>query len=277
MDINTDGDRVWVRTLNEIILNGRGVNPRGSNTLELIQHTSTVQMSDCIVTVEDRNVGYKFMAAEAAWILSGSDRVEDIAPFSKEISKFSDNGETFFGAYGPKVVDQLWHVIMALAEDPYSRQAVMTIWRENPPKTKDVPCTVALQWIIREDKLICNAFMRSSDAWIGHIYDTFTFSAISFHIILNYERLTGKRLFLGPLNLTCGSKHLYEKDLKKAFEIVEVLENRWPSHELYTPFQAGRYLGSDDPGSLFLDSLWEAANTKNGVLSLCDRAETTRF
>ena len=133
-------DSVWIDLLREIADSGSQVGPRGKGTLEILAKTTVVDMKMPVVTIPQRNLGYKFMAAEAHWILSGDNRVETIAPYSKQISRFSDDGVRFFGAYGPKVVDQLSYVVDCLVRDEASRQAVMTIWRERPGSTKDVPC-----------------------------------------------------------------------------------------------------------------------------------------
>lgn len=133
-------DSVWIDLLWEIADSGSQVGPRGKGTLEILAKTTVVDMKMPVVTIPQRNLGYKFMAAEAHWILSGDNRVETIAPYSKQISRFSDDGVRFFGAYGPKVVDQLSYVVDCLVRDEASRQAVMTIWRERPGSTKDVPC-----------------------------------------------------------------------------------------------------------------------------------------
>lgn len=172
-----------------------------------------------VVTVAARKLGYKFMAAEAAWILTGDNRVATIAPYSSRIREFSDDGVRFFGAYGPPVRDQLGHVIRALRDDDMSRQAVLTIWRPNPPQTKDVPCTVALQWMIREGQLHCFASMRSSDAWLGWPYDVVNFSVISRAVQLELSGLSSV-LFLGNLYLTAASQHLYDRDSARARECI---------------------------------------------------------
>jgi thymidylate synthase len=158
------------------------------------------------------------MAAEAYWILSGDDRVETIAPYSARIKDFSDDGVRFFGAYGPKIVAQLPYVVEKLLTDPRSRQAGLTIWRESPPETKDVPCTVAVFFAIRNGKLNAHVFMRSSDVWLGVPYDVFNFSMLS-HLVcglLNEQFDLGDQVSPGKLYLTAASSHLYAENWEDA-------------------------------------------------------------
>ncbi len=134
----------WINHACKLAMDGDEIAPRGKKTKELLCQSITIDMRRPVLTIPGRKLNYKFMAAEAYWILSGDDKVETISPFCKNIAQFSDDGERFFGAYGPKIQDQLPYVIEKLTEDPFSRQAGLTIWRENPPATKDVPCTISI-------------------------------------------------------------------------------------------------------------------------------------
>ena len=274
MTIVIDADKAWIRDLEHVLKYGDKVSPRGMLVAEVVCLTSVVSMSNPIIFNAHRKLGYKFMAAEAAWILSGDDKVESIAPYSKDISKFSDDGVSFFGAYGPKVKDQVPFVVSTLHQDPDSRQAVINIWRESPPKSKDIPCTLSLQFLIRNHVLHCVATMRSSDLWLGHPYDIFNFSAISFLVMLHLNKVRVENgdpiLILGNLHLTAGSKHLYERNWKDVHMIIDDFEQNGlnaMNHVERTPcFLSERY--SHLYPESFVDHLWECADSKGGAFSL---------
>lgn len=207
-----DFSTVWLEALDDIIINGELVSPRGKLTSEIPQRTMVVNMRQPVLMVPDRSLSYRFMAAEAYWILSGDDTVAGIAPYNSRISGFSDDGDRFFGAYGPKVCGQLNYVVAKLKEDRDTRQAGLTIWRENPVATKDVPCTVAVFFSLRGMVLNAHVFMRSSDVWLGVPYDVFNFSMLA-HLVcglLNDERASDNVYSPGKLYLTAASSHLYE-------------------------------------------------------------------
>lgn len=218
-DTNTE----WQAALSALMQGGQSVSPRGIPCRELLGYQTVIPMNDPVVTIPQRKLGYKFMAAEAYWILSGDNRVATIAPYSKKIAQFSDDGKTFFGAYGPKIHEQLDYVTHKLRDDPYSRQAVINIWRENPPQTKDVPCTISVQWLIRDGKLHCIDTMRSSDIILGWPYDVFNFSMMSLWICCVLRTAYGLKLRLGNLYLTAGSLHLYESDEAVARQCIQTL------------------------------------------------------
>lgn len=206
----------WHDALADILCNGNHSAPRGIPTLEIPQRTMVIDMLRPVVMTPSRQLNYRFMAAEAFWILTGDDRVESIAKYNGHIAQFSDDGEKFFGAYGPRVVEQLDYVVKKLREDPNTRQAGMTLWRQNPPKTKDVPCTIALFFFIRGNRLNAHVFMRSSDAWLGIPYDVFSFCMLAYRVCGILESGVVNLYVPGNLYLTAASSHLYETNFEMA-------------------------------------------------------------
>ena len=192
--------------------------PRGLKITEKINDSWIIDMDDPIITLPERKLSYSFMFGEAAWMLEGRNDVESVSKYVDGVKRFSDDGETFFGAYGPKIITQWSYVVDTILKDNDSRQAVISIWRENPRSSKDIPCTLSLQFFLREasDELWLHtvATMRSNDAWLGTPYDTFNFSAISFWIALHLNR-NGIKCKVGSLNIQAGSRHIYETDFKK--------------------------------------------------------------
>jgi len=215
-------DSVWWEMLRKVLEHGSETHPRGFNCLEVSPHTSCIPMSWPIVTCAERKLGYRFMAAEAWWILSGRNDVASLAAYSKENVSFSNDGIYFDGAYGPMVVDQLRYVVDSLEADQDTRQAVMTIWRRNPRPSRDIPCTISIQWMIRDGLLHCYDTMRSSDLWLGWPYDVFNFSCLSALILLHLKRRSAapNAVGLGNLYLSAGSEHLYERNFDAARSIA---------------------------------------------------------
>ena len=217
-------NNTWVNTLRHLIKDGQQTAPRSMACRELLGFQTIVDMNMPVMSIAARKLSYKFMAAEAAWILSGDNRVSTIRKNAPKIADYSDDGITFHGAYGPKVIDQIPYIAKTLAKDYETRQAVINIWRERPEDTKDVPCTVSLQFMIRNNRLHCFDTMRSSDIWLGWPYDVFNMSMISRYVLLYLKSIDMSAveddIELGKLYLTAGSLHLYEKNVKKAFEII---------------------------------------------------------
>ena len=238
----------WIAMCRDIVEHGVDVFPRGEPIKELRCYQSTIDMASPILSIKERNLGYKFMAAEAAWILSGDNRTSTITPYSREIGGFSDDGITYHGAYGPKIRDQLHYVVDCLGKDPDTRQAVINIWRENPPVTKDVPCTLSLQWVIREDTIHCIDTMRSSDIWLGWPYDVFNMSMITRYILLYLRQVHSRTYKLGTLRLTAGSQHLYTINQSAVIKLLtetrvtDHVDWRLPLYDLSGPDALTKFL-----------------------------------
>ena len=218
---------MWIDLLAGIMKDGVIVSPRGKLTKEIPQNTISMDMRYPVLLVKNRKLNYQFMAAEAFWILSGDDKVEGIVPWNKHIAEFSDDGKTFFGAYGPMIVNQLNYVVNKLLQDTDTRQAGLTIWRMNPPQTKDVPCTISMFFNIRSGLLNCHVFMRSSDAWLGIPYDIFNFSMVAhmvcamYNIIDNIDADEAREVLTpGTLYITAASSHIYEQNMVAVGDIL---------------------------------------------------------
>lgn len=204
--------------------------PRGRKTYECLQSTVTYDMRRSVLIEPERKLSYRYMAAEAYWILKGYNTVKDIEPFNPHIAPFSDDGVTFFGAYGPPIMGQLPYVLHKLYDDRDSRQAGLTIWRQNPPPTKDVPCTIAMFFMIRDNQLHLSVYMRSSDVWLGLPYDAFAFSMVGHMVCAKYNQDANLEsrtpISPGSVMITAASSHLYDDNFDAAFNVMNSTKER---------------------------------------------------
>lgn len=203
----------YLDAIRDCISCGQEVSPRGMLTHECIGHTVEIDMNSPIITIPERGLDYNFMVAEALWILSGEDKLNDF--IRKNLEKYSDDGVTMNGAYGVPYVEQIDYMVYTLLKDPDSRQAVMTLWQRNPGPSKDIPCTVAMQFLLRDGYLHCCVFMRSNDVWLGLPYDIFSFSMMTLAVLIKLQAT----LSLGTLKITAGSRHLYARHLEVAGDL----------------------------------------------------------
>lgn len=210
----------WITKLDEIITNGKISQPRNMKIKEILNSTISCDMNYPILTIPERKLGYRFMVRESWWIMDGRNTVDTITDYSKAISTFSNDGFHFDGAYGPRVIDQIRYTVDMLEKDRDTRQAVLTIWRPNPRDSKDIPCTVSIQWLIRDNTIYCIDNMRSSDIWLGVPYDVFNFTMLTGYIMLLLRERGIDNLKLGKIYLNAGSQHLYENNWEKAEKLL---------------------------------------------------------
>lgn len=200
----------------------RIISPRGKLTRERLHVSVAFDLRNPVVGIRQRKLNYSFMAAEALWILSGDDSATPVVEYNSRMLQFSDDGETFAGAYGPPVVNQLDWCVEQLLQDVDTRQSVLTIWKQKPEPSKDIPCTIAMTFNIRQDKLNCHVFMRSSDTYIGLPYDFFVFSMIAWKVCCEYnaQNVYKRDIFPGALYWTGVSSHLYETEFEDAQKVT---------------------------------------------------------
>lgn len=187
----------------------------------------------CILKSPIRKLPMRYMVGELLWYLSANDSLDAIRLYTNAWDRMSDDGKTVNSNYGyqmkyavdedtGEVFDQLAMVCQMLAEHPESRQAVIHIKKpknlyDHP--SKDVNCTVCLQFFVRDEKLYMTTYMRSNDLWMGFPNDVFQFTAIQIWLAmkLGYK--------LGNYTHIAGSLHLYERDAKTARENIDKATN----------------------------------------------------
>jgi thymidylate synthase len=174
---------------------------------------------------------------ELLWILAGSNRLDFIQHYIPKYDDFSDDKETIFGAYGPRLFgstpnDQVHRVIQLLKDKRDSRQAVLQLFdrTDTLEPHKDVPCTCTLQFLVRDSRLHMLTSMRSNDAWLGLPHDIFTFTMIQELV----ARSVG--IELGEYKHVVGSLHLYDKDQDKA---LRFLSEGWQMRRPMPPMPKG--------------------------------------
>lgn len=205
----------WGDLLKRLSFTGSLSRPRGIAIRELRDVVLTVQNArNNILVCHERRPNYRFMVAEWLWIWFGRSDVASISIYNPKIADFSDDGLTFAGAYGPKIHGQWNRVVAQLRADTDTRQAIIQVWDPTALNTRDVACTLALQFMIRGELLHTSVYMRSSDIWLGLPYDFFTFSMLG-------NILAGRLgVGVGEITFHLGSSHLYESNFDAAANVL---------------------------------------------------------
>lgn len=212
----------WLKTIGDVITHGQAVPPQKSvgagNRLsfEVLAHTLSFDMQYPIV-LSKPSTSWLYMCAEPLWVLDGSNKLSWLPEIEKIQAPYSDNQSTLAGAYGPAMLNQLDYVARKLNGDINSRQAVMTIWKRNPKPSRDIPCTVAVQFIVRENRINCIVTMRSSDVGMGLPYDMLTFACMAAEVATFID----EPLELGNCYITAGSRHIYTDQMDKLTFITQ--------------------------------------------------------
>ena len=158
---------------------------------------------------------------ELLWYLAKTNDLGFITYYIPLYKSFSDDGQTVFGGYGPRLfnwrgMNQFAKVADMLRKKPDSRQAVIQLFDAQDTVTfhKDIPCTCTLQFMIRQNQLNMFTYMRSNDVFVGLPHDIFSFTML--------QEIMARTLSvgLGWYKHAVGSLHLYAKSVPNAQRLL---------------------------------------------------------
>jgi thymidylate synthase len=179
-------------------------------------------------SLESKTFPITFALAEFLWIMGGHEKLQ-LHPLLKPLEKYAENGK-LFGAYGPRLETQLSPLIDKLLKDPDTRQAFAPITRhyDITANTKDLPCNVSIQFLIRDHKLNIIITSRSSDIMTGLPIDSFHWQLL-LHLILNTLNLLKFAPYYEPgiIYYNIGSLHMYLHD----YEVFKQMHEHEHKHE----------------------------------------------
>lgn len=185
---------------------------------------NTKEIENCILEIKNpsiknisfynRNISEKYSFGELEWYWKAHNSCKEIGKFAKMWLSLSDDGITNNSAYGYILFkkynfNQLEQIIELLKNDNSSRRAVLNISDPtiNRITTKDMQCTIAIQFLIRKNKLNMTVYMRSNDVYFGFPYDYIFFETIHQYIS---EKLN---VNVGKYTHIVTSLHMYNRDI----------------------------------------------------------------
>jgi len=207
------------------------VDQRGYGTYEVLNANLTLKNPlDRIVTHPMRAMNLGFAFAEFLTELIGDDSLDTMKAFIGSYDKFSSDGEIVDGSYANRLysynyeMTQLEQAYSLLKKDPATRRAVVTMYRGKEDLWGEgglnTPCTLSLQFLLRDDRLHAITTMRSNDYHLGLTYDVFNFTMI--------QEWLARRLGveLGQYFHNDGSLHIYGSDFA-ALQAIDMSPMPW--------------------------------------------------
>ena len=211
VDTANDAFVYWYNTLTE---NMNTQESRDGEVVgEVINAITVIKDPTRNICKDIRDMPMRYAIGEMLWYMSADNDLKSIQMYTKAWDRMSDDGETVNSNYGHCIkykfgFDQWLYVKNLLVSNSNTRQAVIHIKTADNKPSKDVNCTVCLQFFIRNGKLYLTTYMRSNDLWMGFPYDVFQFT--------NMQVLMAMELGVevGTYTHIAGSLHLYERNVK---------------------------------------------------------------
>lgn len=170
-----------------------------------------------IVTNPVRPLNIVVAVARWVWLMSGNDRLADIAYYEPKVAGFTDDHLHVPGSnYGARLfnngqrINQIGGVIRRLANDPGSRQASAVVWQPHDAvaSSRDIPCTHGMFFHVRDDELHMAVTMRSNNAFRILPFNIFEFTMLQEYVS------AALRIPMGDYVHWAASMHVYENEFE---------------------------------------------------------------
>lgn len=228
--------RAVVKAIEQVMRNGTMSSPRGQDTYELLGAQIRVDFpAQFVYEIEGRDLKHGIGILEGLQLVAQTSLPSVMTRQFKVFARWTD-GSIFDGAYGVRAHGMIRRVIEQIDKDRDTRQAVITIFdssRDLHTVSADVPCTLSLQFVLRQDQLHMITTMRSNDVWRGLPYDLMQFMLLQ-HVIADHFGVQ-----LGTYTHNVGSLHLYGSDLEQAEHILAVSQRVDESFDFPRPLFTG--------------------------------------
>ena len=248
----------------ELRMNGSEVVAKSSKgdskAIELLNQSITIE-DVCQLNIYNpkRKFNVRYAILEFMWYLSMDPKVRNIGKAASIWKDIADGDGFVHSNYGGCLHRGWDRVVHELVRFPESRRAVIAL---NQPDTdygmKDVPCTMFVQFFIRDEKLHMIWNMRSSDFAFGFCNDVAV--GMLFMQMMRNELLESTEwpwLHLGSFTYNATSFHCYDNHWSLIFD--DYHNEVWDKFELIEEFTWGHvlqdqlYLPSRD---MSLDGMW---------------------
>lgn len=211
-----DIDSAWEEWMKILTVQNKNDSSRDGDVVGEVINAVTVITNPInnIMKNKQRNLSIKYAIGEMLWYISGNNSLKEIQKYTSGWDRMSDDGKTVNSNYGWCIKNKYgfnqWEFVkQELTKNPNSRRAVIHIKEPTCKDSKDINCTICLQFFIRNNKLYMTTYMRSNDIWTGFPYDVFQFTNIQ--ILMSMEL----GIEVGEYTHIAGSLHLYKRDYDK--------------------------------------------------------------
>ena len=257
-----EGTRHYLRYDGEVIATKSSKGD--SRAIELLNQSITID-DVCQINIYNpkRKFNVRYALLEFMWYLSMDPKVRNIGKAASTWKDIASVDGVVHSNYGVCLHDGWNRVVNELVRFPESRRAVIAL---NQPDIdygmKDVPCTMFVQFFVRDDKLHLIWNMRSSDFAFGFCNDV-AVGMLFLQMMRNelMERTDIPWIGLGSFTYNATSLHCYEPHWHLLFD--NYTNEVFDKYELVEEFTWGSvlqdmlYLPSRD---IELEQMWEMVN-----------------
>lgn len=204
-----------------VLENGKERDDRtGTGTLSVFGYQTRYNLEEGFPLVTTKKVYWKGVVHELLWLLSGNTNIRYLTDNNVHIwDEWANVNGDLGPVYGEQwrswwiddyngSVDQISEVINSIKTNPNSRRLIVSAWNvANIPEMALPPCHTLFQFYVQDNKLSCQLYQRSGDAFLGVPFNIASYALLT-HMIAH---VTG--LGVGEFIHTFGDLHIYKNHI----------------------------------------------------------------
>ncbi len=213
----------YLDLLNHIVENGIEKEDRtGVGTLSTFGYQTRFDLAKGFPLITTKKIHLKSVIYELLWFINGDSNIDYLNSNGVSIwDEWADSSGNLGRIYGVQwrswkkdnnsQIDQLKNLMDSLRKNPNSRRHIVSAWNVGEINEMALPpCHCLFQFYLANNKLSCQLYQRSADAFLGVPFNIASYSILVHMIahVLNYE--------VGDFVYTVGDLHLYKNHVPQA-------------------------------------------------------------
>ncbi len=203
--------------LSHILENGvHKANRTGVDTISAFGFQMRFDLSAGLPVVTTKKIHLPSVIHELLWFLKGDTNIKYLQDHGVKIwNEWADENGNLGPVYGKQWrdfggIDQISWLINELKTNSDSRRLIVSAW--NPPELDQMhlqPCHVLMQFYVSKNKLSCQLYQRSADAFLGVPFNIVSYSLLTEMIAQQCDFEMGEFIWTG------GDCHIYSNHLEQ--------------------------------------------------------------
>lgn len=196
-------------------------NRTGVSTLSIFGYQMRFDLNAGFPLVTTKKMHTKSIIHELLWFLKGSTTVDYLQEKGVRIwNEWADEQGRLGPVYGKqwrdwetvdgRHIDQMTQLITGLKTNPDSRRHIVSAWNVGDlDKMALPPCHLLFQFYVAGNKLSCQLYQRSADAFLGVPFNIASYALLTHMIAQQCELQVGEFVWTG------GDSHIYINHLEQ--------------------------------------------------------------
>ena len=194
----------------------------GVGTKSIFGHQMRFDLAEGFPLITTKKLHLKSIIHELLWFLSGDTNIKYLNDHGVRIwDEWADENGDLGPVYGyqwrswpnPKgqSIDQIGKIVEMIRTTPDSRRLIVSAW--NPAQVDEMalpPCHALFQFYVVNDRLSCQLYQRSADAFLGVPFNIASYALLTMMV----AQVT--KLKPGEFIHSFGDAHLYNNHIDKA-------------------------------------------------------------